>query len=118
MLLGEMVVDQSRKLMSDSSRYVAKMPPTHKIKHGDRIISRSILLLECMVEAYNSSSSDKPVLIKRANTHLDKLRDIMQGCLEDDVHDPSNHARFIREIDSVGRTLGDWGKSIAVPDNP
>jgi|WetSurMetagenome_2_1015567.scaffolds.fasta_scaffold158812_2 hypothetical protein len=117
MVLGEMVVDQSRKLMSDSSRYVAKMPPPHKLTHGDRIISRSILLLECVVEAYNSVSSDKPALIKQANTHLDKLREIIQGCSEDGVYDLSDHEHLNREIDSVGRTLGGWSKSLSSHDN-
>ena len=118
MVFGEMVVDQSRKLMSDSSRYVAKMPPPHKMTHGDRIVSRSIMLLECVVEAYNSGVSDKPALIKRANTHLDKLREIVQGCHEDGIYDLSDREHLNREIDSVGRTLGGWSESLSAHDTP
>jgi hypothetical protein len=117
MIIGEMVVDQSRKLMSASSHYVERMPRTHKLTHGDRIISRSILLLECVMEAYHSDSSDKSAHIKRANTHLDKLREIMQGCAEVGVNDPLNHEHIKSEIDSVGRTLGGWEESLYAKNN-
>lgn len=117
MVLGEMVVDQSRKLMSASSQYVERMPRTHKLTHGDRIISRSILLLECVMEAYHSGSSDKPAHIKRASTHLEKLREIMQGCLEDGVHDSANHEHFNSEIDSIGKTLDGWEESLFTNKN-
>jgi hypothetical protein len=113
MVPAETVVGQSRNLMRAFSKYAELMPRAYKFTHGDRIISRSIMVLDCVVEASNSGDSDKPALIEKATNHLDKLREIMQGCLEDGIHDRSRHERYIGEIDAVGKTLGGWSESVS-----
>jgi hypothetical protein len=113
----ETVVDQSRKLLEIIAVYVGKMPRDYKFTVGDRLLSRTLSILECVVEAYYSKSMEKNQLIRRANIHLEVLRQILRFCLEHGMHGIAKQEHFTREIETLGRTLGAWAKSITARNN-
>jgi hypothetical protein len=59
----ETVVDQSRNLLGIIAVYVGKMPRDFKFTIGDRLLNRTIALIENVVEAYYSKVIEKGELI-------------------------------------------------------
>ena len=113
MVLAEAAIGQSRKLMTSFSRHAEHLPRAFKSSHGDRVISRSVMSLDCVVEATSSNDSDASALLEKATSYLDKLRTIVQECLDDGVFDRSKHSEVSSVIEAVEQTLICWSQDIA-----
>jgi len=115
---AETVVDQARKFVGIVDTYVAKMPRDTKFTLGDRLLVRSIDVLEMVTDAYYSPREAKRPLLRRANTQIEVVRQILRLLHETGRHDLRKHEHFSRELDAIGRAVGAWSKSLAAPSAP
>ena len=85
---------------------IEKMPRNYKFIIGDRIVTIQLDFLELLIEAYYSSGKDfKLATLKKANIQLEKLRHLMQLCVD---------LRFIglKQFEYVSKLLFDIGVSL------
>ena len=115
MSTAETVVDQARKFVGIVELYVAKLPRDTKFTLGDRLLGRCVDLLETVTEAYYSARDIKRPLLRRANVHIEVLRQLLRHLHESGRHDLRKHEHFARELDTVGRAIGAWSKSLGTP---
>jgi hypothetical protein len=109
---AESAVDLSRRLLGVVDLYVAKLPRDRKFTIGDRLLVRTITILETVTRSYYSPRSRKADLLTSVNVELEVLRQLLRFLFEAKVHDLRKHEHFSREIDELGRCVGGWIKSL------
>ena len=109
---AENAVDLSRKLLGVVDAYVAKLSRDRKFTIGNRLLDRTITVLETVAQAYYSPRPQKEVLLTTVNINLEMLRQLLRFLFEAQVHDLRKHEHFSREIDELGRCVGGWLKSL------
>jgi len=116
---SENAVDLSRKLLGIIDAYVTKLPRERKFTIGNRLLDRSITVLETVTKAYYSPKADKLPLLRSVNTNLEVIRQLLRFLFEVKVHDLRKHEHFLRGIDELGICIGGWIKSLphATTDN-
>jgi len=110
---AETVVDAARKFVSILDDYTASMPRDRKFTMGDRLLARGMLLLKTVVEAYYLPRHIKKPKIAEANVHCEIIRQILRLLFEKGLHNLKKHERYSRELDTIGKSLGGWLKSVA-----
>jgi len=111
----ESVVDLARGFIRVLEPYVGKLPRDKKFTYGGRLLERAIDVLEYTTTAYYSPRGVKADLVRKANIQVEVVRQLLRAMHENGLHDLRKHEHFARELDSVGRALGAWLKSLNAP---
>ena len=88
---------------------VEKYPKSHKFSLGDRIMSLSLDLLECLIEA--TYTKDRLQHLRRANLGIEKLRFLLRLSADLRVLDRKRYEHAARTLDETGRMVGGWIKA-------
>jgi hypothetical protein len=94
-------------------RKVEKFPRSFRFSIGERLIARSLDVLETLVEA--ASASDKRNLLEPAGHRVNSLRYLLR--LSGDLGLLSGDSREFAagKLEEIGRMVGGWRKARAVP---
>ena len=87
------------------------MPRNYKFIIGDRIIKIQLDLLELLIEAYYSNRTEvKLVTLYKANIQLEKLRQLMQICVDMRFIGLKQFEYSSKKLFDIGVLLGGWIK--------
>lgn len=88
---------------------VERLPRAHKFTIGDRLTTRAMSLLECVVESVYTK--DRTQMLRRAQLDIEQMRYLFRLCV--DLHliaeGPYEHAA--RTLDRIGREIVGWRKA-------
>ncbi len=90
---------------------IEKMPRNYKFIIGDRIVKIQLDFLELLIEAYYSRDKrHKTTLLTRANILLEKLRHLMQLCVDMRFIGLTQFEHSSKQLYDIGISLGGWIK--------
>lgn len=90
---------------------IEKMPRNYKFIIGDRIVKVQLDFLELLIEAYYSSGKDfKLTTLNKANIQLEKLRQLMQLCVDMRFIGLRQFEYTSKLLFDIGNALGGWIK--------
>jgi hypothetical protein len=90
---------------------VEKFPRSFRFSVGDRVIARSLDLLETLVEA--AYSADKRALLERANRSVSGLRYLLRLAVDLKLLSGDSQEFAAGRLEEIGRMVGGWRKSAA-----
>lgn len=106
-----MVVQQAYDLALWVVRKVEKFPRSFRFSVGDRMIARSLDLLETLVDA--AYSSDKRALLERANRDVNSLRYLLRLGVDLKLLAGDSQEFAAGRLEEIGRMIGGWRKASA-----
>ena len=90
---------------------IEKMPRNYKFIIGDRIVKIQLDFLELLIEAYYSSAGEiKLATLNKANIQLEKLRHLMQLCVDMRFIGLKQFEHVSKMLFEIGNSLGGWVK--------
>jgi len=92
---------------------INKLPRDHKFVLGDRVINRSVDVLELFLEAYYTARPQKAPLLARANISVEILRYHIRLLFELRLISTSQYERLTGVLADIGRQCGGWLKALA-----
>lgn len=92
--------------------HLGKYPKTHKFLLADRIYGNLLDILEHLIQAYYTSSTEKRSFLIYVNTKLEQTRYLVR--LSKDLHCISikRYGLISEKMDIVGRQVGGWLKAL------
>lgn len=105
------VVQQAYDLTLWLVRKVEKFPRSFRFSVGDRVIARSLDLLEALVEA--AYSADKRGLLDRANRSVSGLRYLLRLAVDLKLLSGDSQEFAAGRLEEIGRMVGGWRKAAA-----
>lgn len=87
---------------------IEKFPRNYKFLFGDRLVTMQLNLLEHLIEAYYQK--DKIASLRAANLEIEKLRRMMQICMELRFISLSQLEFATRALNEIGGMTGGWLK--------
>lgn len=97
-------------------RKVEKFPRSFRFTVGDRVIARSLDLLETLVEA--AYSADKRSLLDRANRSVSGLRYLLRLTVDLKLLSGDSQEFAAGRLEEIGRMVGGWRKAAAQRAEP
>jgi hypothetical protein len=97
-------------------RKVEKFPRSFRFSVGDRVIARSLDLLETLVEA--AYSADKRALLDRANRSVSGLRYMLRLAVDLKLLSGDSQEFAGGRLEEIGRMVGGWRKAAAQRAEP
>ncbi len=88
-----------------------KFPRSHRFTLGERMENVLLAVLESLVAAAYSASSEKQTLLKRANTKLEILRHLWRLAFELKIIPVRRFEHGAKLMDQLGRQIGGWLRS-------
>jgi len=105
------VVQQTYDLALWVVRKVEKFPRSYRFSVGDRMVARSLDLLETLVEA--AYSSDKRSALERANQSVNSLRYLLRLGVDLKLLAGDSQEFAAGRLEEIGRMIGGWRKAAA-----
>ena len=90
-------------------RRVEKFPRSFRFSVGDRVIARSLDLLETLAEA--AYKANKAPLLERANHLVNALRLLLRLTVELKLLGGDSHEFAAKSLEEIGRMIGGWTKA-------
>ena len=87
-----------------------RLPKHMRFSLAQRIMNHSLDILELIVEAIYTK--ERKLLLKQINIKLEVLRICMRICYQRKLISSSQYLYISEEIDTAGRMLGGWIKSL------
>ncbi len=92
-------------------RKVETFPRSFRFSVGDRVVARSLDILEALTEA--AYSSDKGAHLDRANRSVNSLRLLLRLTVELRLLAGGSHEFAAGKLEEIGRMIGGWRKAAA-----
>jgi hypothetical protein len=90
-------------------RKAERFPRSLRFSIGERLIARSLDVLETVTEA--AYSADKLPLLERANRQLNGLRILVRVSRELELIGGDSHSLVAEKLEEIGRMIGGWRKA-------
>ena len=90
-------------------RKVEKFPRSFRFSVGDRVIARSLDLMETLTEA--AYTANKSPLLERANRLVNALRLLVRLTVELNLLSGDSHEFASKSLEEIGRMIGGWIKA-------
>jgi hypothetical protein len=93
-------------------RKVEKFPRSFRFSVGDRVVARSLDLLETLAEA--AYSADKSALLDRGNRTVNSLRMLLRLTVDLQLLTGDSQEFASTRVEEIGRMIGGWRKAAAL----
>lgn len=103
------LVEEAFQFTAWLSDLVEKLPRSHKFTIGDRLQSKSLDLLDALIEAIYTR--ERGAILKRANLTIEQLRYLFRLAAELRLIDLRRYEHAAKTLDTIGRGVGGWRKS-------
>ena len=90
---------------------VEKFPRSYRFSVGDRVVARSLELVETLAEA--AYTSEKAGLLDRANRLVNSLRLLLRLTVDLKLLAAAPHEFSAGQLEEIGRMIGGWRKAVA-----
>ncbi|MBM4404357.1 MAG: diversity-generating retroelement protein Avd [Candidatus Cloacimonetes bacterium] len=104
------IILESFNLMKWYGLALQTFPRNYRYGLGLRIENALYDLHKLLIEA--KFTSDKSLLLKKANIEVEFIRFLVREVYELKLIDSKRHHSFISQIESIGKQLGGWIKSL------
>jgi hypothetical protein len=91
-------------------RKVAAFPRSHRFTLGDRLILRSLDVLEDLVQA--AYARDKELLLEQAVRNINSLRFLLRMALDLELISRDSHEFCSTGLEEIGRMTGGWRRAL------
>lgn len=105
------ILKKSYDLYRTFNEYRKLVPKQDRFTIYDRSENAILDMVECLLEAGYSKSSDKAVILDRASMKLNLLRFFVRLMKETRSLDAKKYTALQTHIDEIGRMLGGWIRS-------
>ncbi len=103
------IFQKSYDLLLRIYKEIHKFPKEYRYSLGQSLQTACLEFLDCIIIA-NSEINKKPHL-KKANTHLDRMRIYIRLCFGLKIIGVKKYEVLSKYVDEVGKMLGGWIKS-------
>ena len=105
------ILKKSYDLYRTFNEYRRVIPKADRHTIYERSENAILDMVECILEAGYSKTSDKVVILERASTKLNLLRFFVRLMKETRSIDTKKYTALQTHIDEIGRMLGGWIRS-------
>lgn len=108
----EVIIEKAYHLLKSTIPMLEGLPRSQKFTLGDRIQNHLSDLLEFLIRAYYSPSSEKRPILNQINIHLEILRYYFRLGYERGHYNSLKYQELAEKTDEIGRITGGWLKSL------
>ena len=106
---GKALAEQTYQFVHWLMPLVERLPRAHKFTLGDRMTSRSLNLLEGVVESVYTK--DRAAILRRAQLDIEQLQFLFRLCVDLQAISQRPYEYAARTLDGIGREIGGWQKA-------